>query len=808
MPNHTRLSAALLGVVLLLSGTQGGAADDLPLEVRSRARVRIGIVLDGPWRRSLDLQKTLRSEIVELTRQEFDVRFSDPIVGDWTGSGVRRALDRAYASPEVDLVIAFGVLASSEAAHRSRVPKPTVAPLIVDRDLQDIPFVDGTSGVGNLNYLVAGGDLSAELGALYEVAAFDTIAFLGFEQAIEAVPALVGTAQEAVRDLEAEVVFLPHADTPEATLAALPDHVDAVVIGPLFWFTQAEFQRLVDGIMARRLSSLALVDVEEVQQGILASLSPRGDTSRLARRVAVNVQSILLGEDAGTLPVALAQRQELTINMATARAIGVSPRWEVMSRAVLLHDEIPGVRTLSLRQAATEAIEANLDLRVADRDVTAGMESVRRQRAELLPQIAGTTTGTIIDDDRAEASAGTTRARTVTGALGLSQSIYSDPLWAGFQIERHDQRSREQEREAVRLDVIRDATVSYLDVLRRAALERIERENLDLTRTNLELAQVRVSVGVSDRSDEFRWESEIANDRRALIDAIAVRRQAEYALNRILNRPIEERFETVETDINDPRLLSQSAARYVDRPATFTVFRDFMVESGLALSPELQSIDATIAAQQRALVSSRRAFWLPDFSVRAEYADRLSEDGAGGDGLGIPGFELPRPDDQDWTVSLEASLPLFTSGARLAEMRRTNENLLRLKTFSRATAQRVEQDIRSSLLQAQSSFAAIRLTQESADAARKNLDLVTDSYSRGVVGIITLLDAQNASLVADQGAATAVFTFLSDWMRAQRASARFDFLLTEEERAAAVQELDEFFAAAGVRPDRGRSTWR
>ncbi len=800
----TRLSAAFLGVVVLLSGTPGGAVDDLPIEVRSRALVRIGIVLDGPWRRSLELQEVLRDEITQLVRQEFDVRFTDPIVGDWTGPGVRRALDRAYASPGVDLVVAFGVLASNDAAHRSNLPKPTVAPFIVDRELQEVPFVDGASGVRNLNYIVAAGDLSVEIQALHEVAPFEVLAFLGFEQAIEAVPAFEDDVRKAARELEAEVVFLPHADTPEATLSALPAHVDAIVIGPLFWLSPAEFQRLVDGITTRRLASLALVDVEEVQQGILVSLSPRGDTSRLARRVAVNVQSILLGEDAGTLPVALAQREELTINMASARAIGVSPRWEVLSRAVLLNDEIQGVRTLSLRQAATEAIEANLDLRVADRDVTAGMESVRRQRAELLPQIAGRTTGTIIDDDRAEASAGTTRARTVTGAVGLSQSVYSDPLWAGFQIERYDQRSREYEREVVRLDVVRDATVAYLDVLRRVALERIERENLDLTRKNLELAQVRVSVGVSDRSDEYRWESEIANDRRALIDAIAARRQAEYDLNRILNRPIEEAFDTVEADINDPRLLSQSAARYVDRPATFTVFRDFMVERGLAQSPELRSIDANIAAQQRVLVSAKRSFWLPDFSVRAEYADRLSEDGAGGDGLGIPGFELPRPDDQDWTVSLEASLPLFTSGARLAEMRRANEDLLRLKTFTRATAQRVEQDIRSSLLQAQASFTAIRLTRESADAARKNLDLVTDSYSRGVVGIITLLDAQNASLVAEQGAATAVFSFLSDWMRSQRAAGSFDFLLPAEERKALVQQLDEFFAAAGARPERVR----
>ena len=35
----------------------------------------------------------------------------------------------------------------------------------------------------------------------------------------------------------------------------------------------------------------------------------------------------------------------------------------------------------------------------------------------------------------------------------------------------------------------------------------------------------------------------------------------------------------------------------------------------------------------------------------------------------------------------------------------------------------------------------------------KNLDLVTDAYSRGIKSIIELLDAQNQSLVASQTAA-------------------------------------------------------
>ena len=59
----------------------------------------------------------------------------------------------------------------------------------------------------------------------------------------------------------------------------------------------------------------------------------------------------------------------------------------------------------------------------------------------------------------------------------------------------------------------------------------------------------------------------------------------------------------------------------------------------------------------------------------------------------------------------------------------------------------------------------------------KNLDLVTDAYSRGAVSILDLLDAQHAALVAEESATNAVFDFLSDLMNLQRSLGGFDFFL-------------------------------
>jgi hypothetical protein len=77
---------------------------------------------------------------------------------------------------------------------------------------------------------------------------------------------------------------------------------------------------------------------------------------------------------------------------------------------------------------------------------------------------------------------------------------------------------------------------------------------------------------------------------------------------------------------------------------------------------------------------------------------------------------------------------------------------------------------------------------------------VADQYGRGLVSIVDLLDAQNSSLRADQAAENAVYDFLIDWMDVERASGRFDFLMTPGQREEYFQRLAEFFNQAGVKP--------
>ena len=120
----------------------------------------------------------------------------------------------------------------------------------------------------------------------------------------------------------------------------------------------------------------------------------------------------------------------------------------------------------------------------------------------------------------------------------------------------------------------------------------------------------------------------------------------------------------------------------------------------------------------------------------------------------------------------------------------------------RAAAEQLELSIRSVLQEAGSTFAAIELTQEAAEAASENLEVISDAYSQGTLSILDLLDAQNAALVSDQAAATAIYDHLIANLRAQRAVGRFDFFLGDEKARDWLAELEAYFRDAGIDFDR------
>jgi outer membrane protein TolC len=776
-------------LILLLVVLVFNAAGAASVSAQSLPVVRVAFVHDrsaADW--AVGFRDSLRLEIDRILEVDYTVETPAELdqTADGTVESVQAALKTLLGNKQVDLIVATGPLGSREAGHMSDLAHPVIGTWVLDPEIQQVPFKDGTSGLHNFTYITVGNLLRADMTALNQVVEYNHLVVIGSAGWMAALPG-DGSALDKITD--SRTSFVTGDGTVESILGNLPDDADAIYLMPMIDMSSSEITALLTAFTERKLPVLSLVGEPEVRDGALVGAAPGNWRQRMYRRVALVAAEILSGTEPANIPVMMMRDDRMFLNMRTANLIGVSPPFEVIIEAVMI-DEIdkPGTETIDLYGAMTTAQAQNRDIASTESAVAAGHEQVNIAKAELLPQIHLGLDGRIIDKDNAAWSP-ILSERTVRGNAAFSQLIYSDGAWAGYSIEKHLQEARVGELDLVRLDVGLEAATAYLDVLRAQTRLQIQRQNLTFSRTNLERAQVRVSVGDANRSELYRWESKIASEQAQVMQAAVNRRLATLELNRVLDQPLEVPLELVDSTLDDQylTLVPPRVDNYTRDPRSLEVLRDFLVQKGLEGSPELQQFDASILATEREHSAATRSFWVPDIGLTGGVNHVFSRSGEGSTTT-----DPLAPDDTFWNVGMFVSLPLFEGAARFAETRRTTQDTYRLMRGRQATAQRIEQNVRNSVFQVAASRLAIDLGRTAAEAARLNLELVADNYTMGRVSLVDLLDAQTNSLNADLAAIDAINDYLIDLMLVERAVGQFTFFVPEEQRAAWIQELEEF----------------
>jgi outer membrane protein len=763
-----------------------------PLAARE---VRVGVLVDGPSSRQPLTPESLVREATAIYPEGLTlvVPPDKRLDGNWSLAGLNAALDRLEADPAVDVVVALGFVASHVAAHRAKLPKPTIAALAVDPVLQTFPLQDGVSGRHNFTYIASFDSVGDEIGTFHRVIGFSHLAVLLDRLALQAVPELQAKAAEVQARIGAGIVLVPAESVAEA-LASLPHDTDAVLVAPLLRLGNDDIRRLADELTKRKLPSLSLLGRSEVEQGILLTTS--SDTEqmqRLARRIALNIQRIADGDDAAKLELAFPSEQRLAINMRTASGVGFSPRWDDLTDAIQVAAEGGQPRkSMNLVEALNAAIGSNPSLRAVQLGADIAADDARLARGALLPSLTAQVVHTQIDASHASPLF---QAEETTSAGGTFQQVlYSDSAWAGWSVSRRLAAAADEQARQELLDTIEQTSTSYFNVLRAKSVEVVRRQNVVNTRKNLETARVRAAVGLAERSDYLRWVAEMARARQDLLSAEANTRQATIELARLIHHDSTQPLVTGEQGIDDPLnwVASARTQRYLDTPAKWEVFQDFIVTGALEHAPEIKRVDELIAGQERLVTSARRAFYVPDLVAVANASDDVGRSGAGS--TRIPGS----PDDTGWSVGIQATLPIFSGGTLRASLSQSKHQLRQLSAQRDATFDAVDARARAVLARITSSYPSVALSREAAVAARDNYHKVTDAYVRGLVSVTDLISAQDASLSSDLAQAQAIFTLLIDFADTLRVSNNFDLLLDPQSRASWYDTVDAWFRDHGM----------
>ena len=756
--------------------------------------VRIAFLTDTTNPFAAEIQSLIQQEFLALTRDDFDAQFPDELVVtlDDPTADASRILEQFVADDEVTLIIAQGFLSSEVAARGAPWSKPVIAANVFDAELQGFPETNGVSGVANFTYvaLPPPGPVVRDLTRFQELTSFSRAAILVDEAAAVTFETFINQILSASTELGITLELVPVGTTAASGLDRLPDNIEAVYVTPLYRVDSEEFEALTRGITARNLPSFSY-SANDVEKGIMASLGSV-DLPLLARRIALNAYRILIGDTAETLPVTLVPDEELVLNMRTVRELDTVLPLEMTLEAERLYDVREDLdRSVTLRSAMEEAMEANLSLAIEDQEVLSGSQDVRLARSNLLPNLQASVTGATISKQLAESSFGIQSQHSIDSELTLQQLLFSPEAVANLSAQKSLQQSRQLNRNALELDVGLEAAEAYLNVLRSKTLEQVQQDNLDLTLASLRMARQRERIGSAGPGERLRLESELARRRGDRIDAYAIRSAAEITLNQVMNRPLGELFSTPEADLEGRALLEGTlATSYLTNLNQFDLLSDFLVTVAVSLSPEIQSLDAVTLAQERLLTATRQAFYLPTVGLQGNVSTNVLREGAGSSSpMNFPGAERP---DFPWSAGISVNLPLFQGNSRSARRERTAATLAQVELQRNMAVQRIEQNVRVQLQFARASLGVVRESETAARTAQESLELVTEAYGQGLVTVVDLLEAQTNMLLSNRNVTNAIFDYLINLKRVERAVGRFEAFATPEEQINFIQRFEEY----------------
>ena len=768
--------------------------------VYSQSGKSIGILIDDKAGGLNTFESLIRNEIDLLLQSKYDIRYQT-LDGKGNPDLIQTYLDQLIQDESIDMVISVGLISSDLLLKKSNYPKPCIASTVISREIQQLPLTnEGASGTDNLTYIESPFSVQRDLELFHKIFPFQHLSIMFQGTSIESSPELEDFFTKILEGTGASFTLTPTSSDINQSLQAIPAEADAVYLGVLTNNDLNAWSTLIEGINEKKLPTFALLGRWVTEAGALASLSPNTSVNALARRIAINTSKILEGTNPAVLPVKLPSYfDDFVINLQTARKIGVYPSWEMMSKAFLLNvSSFPSERALSLKSAIFEALQTNLDLSIANKETQIVEKEIPLARAELLPQIDLNSTAFTVDANTSQNSFGAVAPFTWDGKVSLSQLVLAEPAFANITIQKLLHDSQGYIADQTKLDIILETSERYLNILRALGNLRIQNENIAVTKQNLDISRTKEKVGYSGPTDVYRWESELALNNIDLNDAQVNLQLTKYSLNQLLNRPLKETFEVVETEVTDSLfVIPRGQQILLERPDQIPLLEDFLVEVSHQNLPEIQQLDKGIAVQNRLFLSQRRAKYVPTLGLSGQTSATFLRLGQGERQALPPPFDEIIPTVNNvptYNIGLGLNFPISQGGRRSVVVQQTQLELLKLDAQKADLINQLDLRVRSSLQKLGASSAEIRLSQKAFEASRKNFAIFQDYYKQGLANVTQLVDAQKASIQTEILALNAVYQFLLDYLTLQRSVGQYLFLLTEEELENFNRQLSEYLS--------------
>jgi len=137
-----------------------------------------------------------------------------------------------------------------------------------------------------------------------------------------------------------------------------------------------------------------------------------------------------------------------------------------------------------------------------------------------------------------------------------------------------------------------------------------------------------------------------------------------------------------------------------------------------------------------------------ELAVKASKAERLPTAELNGD-FGVLGKTFSSAENT-YTISAGVRIPIFQGGRTQADVAQSESDLRQSRLQLEDVHNRVEQEIRSALLDVQSSNQQVAVARQSIDLANEELKQTQDRFKAGVSGSLDVVQAQESVATANE----------------------------------------------------------
>jgi outer membrane protein TolC len=558
--------------------------------------------------------------------------------------------------------------------------------------------------------------------------------------------------------------------------------IDFVVYFPFTFYTAEQFTKFHGEVMEKKIKTYSLEGFESLGKGVLYSTEIKNWKEKVARMFAINLMDFSEGRPVEKLKTNFLSFEKIAYSLDIAKKLGIRvTNLSFTPYEPSIQKVISIIPKLNLETAVDNAIEENLDYLVQKYQEKVADYRENAKLGKILPQINFNMDYNQRDPDRTVAFLGITE-RTTTLGVGLNQVILNDDIFSEYAVSGYMHQRRKYLKEQAEIDLTNATINAYLAILRAQSFVIIREENLRVTTENLDIATLKYKSGRGAKTEIYRWESEVAQNKNILTRSTVSLRNAYHLINKLMNTKLDKTYRMDNYKTVGEKLISDPLHKH-SRSKEIRVLENyisFLIDESKKYSPYLKSLDETVKLQKRKLLNVNRSLYLPKIGFFGNYKYWIDRSGAGSEGR--VSEEAGALWKNYWEFGLKLDFPIFTGTERLNQRKVAVNRLYRNKAKKSSGNLNNDTAIRDQVYRIRGAMDQVKYNREFEAAAKKNLDLVRISYKTGRVDILRLLDAQNFWIRAREALVTSEILMIREFTNLEDKVGYFWFRLSSQDK--------------------------